>query len=292
MKDNMGLRVSSDVVPGKGRILKFGLRMSPPLVPTDLLLGIGNYAGEPATVNRTLSTQNLDFQFFRPGHPLVESLCALAEWDERGQAFAMWRQMRGISEPIFVFRLALRSVVEIDTVRDRLDEVGWDEVSRGSLLRLIESWQPQRFYEVFLDADGSPAEKRFMETCLPPYTAGHDINLGGQRAHVLVDLTGYAAWRELCELVARCAYTQVRNDPASLAANSEARRAAGEYFEIVLARLRERGRLYVDDAAAVAKLIDEQILFRQLVDSVLAKPSVKIDSIGVYVLSERPVCQL
>jgi ATP-dependent helicase HepA len=292
MKDNIGLRVSSDPVPGKGRTLQFRLRASPPLVPTDLLLGVGDYAGTPATVNRTLATQNLDFEFFRPGHPLVESLCSMAEWDERGQAFALWRQMRGTPEPVFVFRAALRSVLEIDTVRDRLDEVGWDEVSRGSLLRLIESWQPQRFYEVFLDADGFPAERKFMEACLPPYVAGRDINLGGKRARVLVDLTGSSAWRELCELVSRSAPSQVLGDPAFLTATSEARRTAGEYFEVGLARLRESGRMRADDGGAGAKAIAEQVLLRQLVDSVLAKPCIKIDSIGVYVLSERPVCPL
>jgi ATP-dependent helicase HepA len=292
MKDNIGLRVSSDPVPGKGRTLQFRLRMSPPLVPTDLLVGIGDYAGTPATVSRTLATQNLDFEFFRPGHPLVESLYAMAEWDERGQAFALWRQMPGIPEPVFVFRAALRTILEIDTIHDRLDEVGWDEVSRGSLLRLIESWQPQRFYEVFLDADGSPAEPRFMKACMPSYAAGHDINLGGKRAHVLVDLTGPSAWREMCESAARSAHRQVLSDPSFLTATSQARRAAGEYFEMVLARLRERGRLRAEDATAVAKLIAEQDLLRQLVDSVLAKPCIKIDSIGVYVLSERPACPL
>lgn len=291
VKDNIGL-AWRDVVLGHHSIVQLGLRRNaaPPLVPLALLPGIGRHAGKSVTVRRTLATRDLDVQLLRPGHPLVEELRALAEWDERGQAFALWRRAAGIVEPILVFRLGVRSLVNLDQFRERLDTLGWDEVARGSLLRLIEYWRPPDFHEVYVDSEGASAEARLVEICSSPYDGRIDIGLAGERSQVLIELTGEAVWREQCELVADRATEQIRNNPAFQAGMTKARREASEHFEMVTARLQARSRRHCEDTKPILRLIEEQCLLRQLVDSILSKPSLRIDSIGVYVISESEVC--
>jgi len=293
VEDNIGLRSWANEVPGKGRIVRFGLRRngSPPLVPAALLHGLGDQAGRPATVRRTLATYDLDLQFLRPGQAFVEELRALADWDERGQAFALWRPAPGFMEPTFIFRFAARSFTGIDIVRHRLDSLVWDEVARGSLLRLLQIWRPQQIHHLYVDVDGALPEPRLVRLCSPPYDRERDINLGGVRARILLDLTGDAAWRALCGHVAERATAQIHSDPGFVTGIAESRKTASEHFDITVARLRARGRRHGEDSQAVARLIEEQTLLGQLVDSILAKPSLQIDSVGVYVLSERPTWQ-
>src|SRR5439155_8848742 len=93
-----------------------------------------------------------------------------------------------------------------------------------------------------------------------------------------------------CQNAAERATALVRDEPTFVVELAEAHGAAAEHFEMVTARLRARSRRHGEDADAVARLIDEQSVLRQLVESALVEPRLRVDSIGVYVLSEQAVC--
>lgn len=292
LKDNVGLDVrTSNIGQRAGTVVQFGLRRrDAPLVPTAMLGGIGAHAGKQSTVTRTLAAAEHSLQFLRPGHPLVEELRLLADWDERGQAFAMWRQAPGVVTPAFVFRIGIRRFVELLPIQDRLQQLRWSDVARGSLLRLVEGWFPARYYVLFVDADGVPVDQGLMDLCKPPYDSARDINLGGARAHVLVDLTGDAAWPATSRLVGQESLLRVRRSRTFESEVRAASQLAYEHFEMVLTRLRMRGRVDNESRGSLDRLIDEQAVLAELVSQALAQPSLRIDWVGAYVLSEQPVC--
>ena len=122
LDDNLGLKVQQTTAGGgrAGTVMQFGLhRQSDPLIPASKLAPIGSFAGRVSTATRTLSSVEPSLEFLPPGHRLVEELRNLADWDERGQAFALWRRAPEVLDPIFVFRLGIRSFVDLGPIEMR-----------------------------------------------------------------------------------------------------------------------------------------------------------------------------
>jgi ATP-dependent helicase HepA len=291
LEDNIQLRTDVEAVPGRGSIVRVGLRRNavPPLVPAPLLRGIGNYAGRSTTARRALAIYDLGLEFLRPGHPLVEELRVLAEWDERGQAYALWRHAPGVVEPIFLFRFLARSFLHLDPVREHLNSHRWNDIARASLIRLLQIWRSPQFHRVLIDADGTEPDSHLADLCSLPFDSRKDKNLGGIHARTLTDLTGEAAWRTLCEKAAEQASSKIHCDSAFMLKTAQSRKAAKEHFEVMIARLQARADGLGEDAKSTARFVEEQANLGQLVDSILAEPAVQIDSVGVYVLCERRI---
>jgi ATP-dependent helicase HepA len=164
LDDNLGLKLRrGNAGPGRvGSVMQFGLhRYSDPLIPVTMLGPVGALAGRTSTVTRTLATADPVLDFLRPGHPLVEELRRLADWDERGQAFALWRKAPGVPTPVLVFRLGIQSFVDLGPVQQQIRDLGWDAVSSASLLRLIAGWFPPHYYRLFVDVDGPHLQRPY-----------------------------------------------------------------------------------------------------------------------------------
>jgi ATP-dependent helicase HepA len=290
VEGNLGLKAwKEDGVGRTGTTLKFQRKGedSQPLIPAEKLHTLALYAAEPGTVNRSLAAKRTDLCFYRPGELLVDELRDLALWDERGQAFAMWRAAP-YPVPQMVFRCTIRSGVILAPVEETLHDLGWDELSRSSLVRMLLGWLPTSECEVFLGVDGSTAPPELTEVCARPYSNSKDINLSGKRAQILLDLTGEKAWPDLCARIAAAAKDTAHRRADYQEQLEAARREARDYFETGLARTRARAR--VDKWTDVAKAETESRLLADLVARVLSNPRHKVDTIGVYVLSSEPAC--
>jgi ATP-dependent helicase HepA len=290
VEGNLGLKAwKEDGVARTGTTLKFQRKGQDqqPLIPAEKLHALAMYAAEPGTANRSLAAKQTELNFYRPGEHLVDELRDLALWDERGQAFAMWRDAP-YSVPQFVFRCTIRSGAVLAPVEKSLLDLGWDELSRSSLIRMILGWLPTSECEVFLGVDGNTAPPELTDVCSRPYSNSKDINLSGKRAQVLVDLTGENAWPDLCARIAAAAKDTAHRRAEYQEQLEAARQQARDYFETGLARTRARAR--VDKWTDVAKAEKEARLLADLVSRVLSCPRHKVDTIGVYVLSSEPVC--
>lgn len=297
LKENVGLVVkdmSAEVEPGArpGRESPIAVsihRRRDPLVPTALLVPFGSTFNAPLTACRKVAVRDLALEFVRPGHLLVDRTRLLADWDDRGQAFAMWRPTPGLREPVLVFRTGVRTGVDLTPVSHALVGLRWDAVSRGSLLRLIAGWLPTQLHEFFLDTDGQPAPSHLAARCRARYDVGQrDTNLGAERAHVLVTLTGEAAWPALCARAAASGLGYIHSDPEFVRTVAAARSSADEHFETLIARLRVHGRYAIEGEASSVRTLAEQDELRILVREVLSCPQVGVESLGVYVLAESP----
>jgi ATP-dependent helicase HepA len=301
IQDNLGLKVWYDDQEGNtaggrpGRdssaVVRIRLRGGePPLIPASRLTDLAGYANRRSTVQRTLASRHPELEFFRPGHPLVDELWSLSQWDERGKAFALWRRVNGLDEPSMIFRVCISSFPDLEVVRDTLDQQRWDSSSRASLLRLVNAWAALHRHDVFLDTDGRECSTLLVRLCTVPYDNRQDINLGGPRAHVLTELVGEADWKPLCQSVAEAGVEHFRRDRATVRRSTEAQGQADEYFETMAARIRNRrDRAQEEEEQAEVQLVSLQSV-GALVRRIVAAPRLVIDAIGVYVLSERPVC--
>lgn len=260
-----------------------------PLLPLARLQRFSGVVNRPTTVHRPLAVARPDLEFLRPGHAFVDELRTLADWEDRGRVFAMWRQLPGLTEPQLVFRVQVLSGLELPRLDRHLDSTGLDNLGRASLLRLVNSWFPPRLDDVLLNESGGPVDADLQAICRNPYREDVDAGLTGPRAKVLADLVGASAWPEICRRMAKQAEAAVRNCVTFQQDRQQAAEAATEHFRTTLARLGlRRGRAAESDAALGRALRAEERL-RDLVLGLIAEPCLRIDSMGVYVLSDgRP----
>ena len=250
------------------------------LLPMDRLLPLSELTGVPYTFNRKRAVHDLDVQLLRPGAPLLDWLRELADWDDRGRAFALWRKVPDFNDPQIIIRTSIVAELndEKSPIINELDAVG-----RASLRRLTANWFVSWHSEIFLRIDCSPATYEEIEFCRPRYDSKFDENLGGFRAAELLSILGYVRWPELCRKLAQTAIEQTQQHPDFLSRISQAKDDAQKWF------LRRETRLSLRESQGIAKDVDSErrilSMMQNHVKALLDYPQLKIDAIGVYILS-------
>jgi ATP-dependent helicase HepA len=257
-----------------------------PLIPADRLSVLADHMATMFTCWRQRAIRETNVQLLRPGHPILQTIGWLLNWDPRGRAYALWRH-GPVSDPELVFRITATVRADLGAISAALDSQAYNRLSRESLLRLSRSWFPDKLYEVFIDSNGQAAEPRWAQACSKIYDKDFDINLGGQRAPVLEQEFGGWNWPSLCQNAACAAQTMIAESIVLKNHVSNATDAATQYFALVLDRLHARKLSGVLDADKEER---DQSCLRDLVVRTVASPSVHIDSIGAYVFSEQPIC--
>jgi len=92
---------------------------------------------------------------------------------------------------------------------------------------------------------------------------------------------------ELCGLIGRAAEICIRNGLAFRQDQERAIESATEHFRVSVARLNLRRGRAAESEDALRRAITQEQSLRDLVVALVSTPSVRIDSVGVYVLSDR-----
>lgn len=270
-------------------ILNFRRGPQDPLVPTDLLIPLYGYV-LPSTVSRSIATQKKDLQFLRLGNPFIEGIREILDWDERGRAYSMWRQTNGIHDPLIIFRINLISTLDIEKVEDTLSEMKLDQFSSQSILRLVSGWFPVSTFEHFVDAIGDKVDSELAAICREPYRRT-DINLAGERSPILYEIAGQYEWPHMCRKAAQRAINSVMENTIFIQKMENAHKRAHEYFDIIRSRLIARRHRSIEQISAVDRALKQEKELLDIVVGVINEPLVAVDSIGAYILSEKPVWQ-
>lgn len=279
-----------DVRPARPNVVEYGIRRGnlPPLVPLDRFREFQSLTNRPSTVNRGAALEDSGTQFIRPGHAFADSLWRLAEWDDRGRAYALWREMPGQLEPRFVFRIAVLTGLELKHLAERLSAAGYDELARANLLRLVGSWFPARYDEVFLDERGEAASTRHADYCRENYDNEIDKNLSDDDSAVLTRLLGAEMWPVLCRRARDAALEAVTQTEEFHHERDRALAQAADHFRTVRARLRARAGT-AESAAEIHSALAAEDRLEAAVLELIRAPLRTCDSIGFYLLSEtRP----
>jgi ATP-dependent helicase HepA len=259
-----------------------------PLIPADKLDALAGMFATKFSVHRTVVIEDLTLDFLRPGHPSVDGCRSLLEWDDRGRAWAMWRSAPGVKTPKVVFRALVRVAVDLRPVEQALADAGWDDIRRGGLLRLVRGWFPELLAEFWCDEIGNDPPSKTIEVCAKPYHYKLDRNLGKERAAQIRENFGDSEWQKYCQTAAKRALAAVKKLPDFATARARAQASAEEHFAILRARLKARQDAGIDSATqsnAERKLSDT---LATLVADILGAPVITLDTLGAYVLSEKP----
>ena len=263
-------------------------RDSNPLIPADKLESLASMFATKFTVHRSVVIEDLTLDFLRPGHPAVDGCRELIGWDDRGRAWAMWRGVPGVKTPKLIFRNFVRVSVDLRAVEKALAEVGWDSVRRGGLLRLVRGWFPEMSVEFWCDDVGNDPPTKVIEPCKKPYHFKADRNMGKERAEHLREKFGEVEWRKACQTAGKRAMQAVRKGTELSTAKEKALKEAKEHFAMLRARLAARAQAGIDSDVQAAAEVKLEETIAGLVNDILLSPSVVLDTVGVYILSDKP----
>lgn len=259
------------------------------LIPTDRLLYIAGLS-EPSTVDRETAIRRMEIQFLRPGQSLIDGIQEISDWDERGKAFALWRQVDGLYDNRSIFRMNILIGPDLKEIRGKLGNMNLDSFSSNCVLRLVRGWFPYRTIELFLDEQGNAVEGSMEALCRLPYKKPRDINLGGDRSQAILDIMGRSRWVQICNEVATKAIETVRSDQETISVQAHAGDMARKHFAMTMSRLKSRSQRTVEEISSIEFALQQEVDLFGIVQRVIDKPYIEIDSMGLYILSEEPIC--
>ncbi len=234
----------------------------------------------PLTWRRRIAQSRPDVSLLRPGTALVEAIDRLLAWDDRGSAFATWRNRPGLGRP-GEERLALKLCWQIAPA-DLAGSGLMANKDLGGLRRQANEALPPWTVVQYLDLSLREIEEPSLRAILDePYrkvaadSGGRDYNLGS-RPGWLKAVIDPAAFTMLCGAVREDGRSRVRQSNDFIG-----RLRAAEAALLKAAERRARRRDVRKDIGQWGSQDSETV---QLLDAV-RHPDVRLESIGIFVLA-------
>ncbi len=258
-----------------------------------------NFAGvleEFGTFNRRVANQQLGAKLYRIGEKFVEALSSYIHWDDRGQAFAMWRVAEtwdsGEGEEWYGFRL--NYVIETNLTNYK------NTTKDKTLQRRVDGLFPPIVESVFIDARYEPmcaVEDETLLTILQrPYKPQggkcRDYNLAKSRLSILDNFIESSRWQEFCYHARDTSLELLSQRPEfiSLCENSaiRAEQKLGKRLDqlrLRLNRLTNQERIY---NTVLEQELNNETALNQVIIEGIRHPSIRLDSVGFIIVSGRP----
>jgi ATP-dependent helicase HepA len=253
--------------------------------------------GKPLTFERDIALRSLGTRLVRSGNPLVEALPRFLRYDDRGTAFATWRLDPSWSdtgfEPWIGFKLSYVIELDAEAVAGRL----WkhpDPVQTAALQRRADLLFPPWVEVHFVDTALTPVDDDYLRAILerpydkrPTKSGRRDFNLAGRidALHQVVDPATLEIW---CRSVRDVAPSLVHEQDRFKRHLSEARQAAALELAVRTARLERRLHAQVREATAAEASLQLEIAMAQELLREVETPAVRLDSIGLIIVSHEP----
>jgi ATP-dependent helicase HepA len=229
----------------------------------------------------------------RVGHPVVTSLEALVRADDRGMAYAMWRQTpKFTQEPQLFIRFDF--VIEAD-IRQALSTMG-DEVSVQAIKRRADNAFPVLYHTVWLDRDLAEVRDEILLRVLhEPYNAEpiggrRDTNVRRDRWEHVDCILGLDDWEGLCRRARSRAEQSIRGSAAFAERcriyAERVRESAAQVAEVLesrCSRLKGAVREAEDRIASYEARLSEMLVMG------IEAPTLRIDSAGAVILAHDPL---
>ncbi|NEO27918.1 MAG: helicase, partial [Kamptonema sp. SIO4C4] len=253
----------------------------------DLKRHFAPFLDRPGTYSRRTANKNPKLHLLRLGDGLIDTLANYLRWDDRGQAFALWRH-----DPQW------ESAPGAEWVGFRFDyrvEIDWEMLADISpnLKHLAESFFPPQVETIFLDRQLQPVTQEAILAILQrPYThknsACRDYNLAKERLPVIDQFVEATEWEGLCQSARMESEVLLRD---RLTPHFEQLAENTQHF--LNARLKQLQQRQVNLAATpeteLGKEIDQlKTLIPALLEAI-QMPSLHPDSVGFIIVSGREV---
>ena len=165
------------------------------------------------TAHRALSVESDGaIDLIRPGAPWVERLASFQEWDDRGQAYALWRHVSESdlvleNNPFWAFVFDV--LVEADAERVVASGEKGGKARQATLQRQGDALLAPQMVRVAVGPEGQiVSDEKLRAHLLRPFDRDTDANLHKERVEVL-DVLVTHSWAERCRAARQTALSHV-----------------------------------------------------------------------------------
>lgn len=266
------------------------------LVPFDVILNrFLPQSEKPTTYHRSCAVQPEGgipaVTMFRIGHPFLRALADYFSWDDRGRTYALWRESQpwavaGQDDQLF-FRFDFVVEADPEPVREVLSE----STDRAEALQhRLYDYLPPSFETVFVNREGEPVTQDGLLKLLEAEPqrkskGGPDRNVKGERLPVLDEFIPPTDWARRCQQARNAAASALR-EYGDLQARSE---AAQEQVAADAEAARRRIRARAGTSETAEQDIERQDRLHDALRAGVQDPTVRLDSVGVVILSGDPL---
>ncbi|MEG4802116.1 protein DpdE [Microcoleus sp. ARI1-B5] len=257
------------------------------------------------TYNRRISTQNPGVNLYRIGEKFVEALASYIHWDDRGQAFAMWRCDRswdaGEGMEWFGFRFNYVVETDLELAQQVLTDFELDRSRFVSVKRRADALFPPLVETIFIDARYEPMSIVEDEAVLKILQGSYkgksshpcrDYNLAKSRLSVLNEFVDESKWPDLCTQARETSEILLRDRTSFIELCEQRAKIADRKLGNRLDQLRLRLNRMAESAqtshSLLAKEVNIETALSQAMLEGIRYPRTKLDSVGFIVVSGRP----
>jgi ATP-dependent helicase HepA len=271
------------------------------LVPFNLLysrlLGFQNWG----SFRRDIAAENPEVALHRIGEDLIEAMADYIRWDDRGQAFALWRHVPtwDAEEGSEWVGFRFTYIIEADTreaqqVLDNLSAQG----NPHAIRRRGDSYFSPMLQTIYVDTAGEePIDPELLQLLDAPYqktsrTGYVDYNLAKERLGILNEVIPSDYWTEICQRTREKSESLLGEKATFRQICEERYGLANQELEARLYQIQLRATKAVEEGARAYGADSEDIQLEKELNNALLegirKPRFRLDSVGFLVVSGRP----
>ncbi|MCC3444568.1 MAG: DEAD/DEAH box helicase [Microcoleus sp. PH2017_03_ELD_O_A] len=274
------------------------------LIPSkDLTTQLVPYCQQYGSYNRRIAHQNTDVVLYRTGEGLIDALGAYVRWDDRGQAFAMWRHDESWDaaegKEWFGFQFNYSIQTDVQPAAQILQAQNIENYNLKALQRRADALFLPIFETVYVDARSEQMSLVEDAEVLAILQRGYkgkggpnrDYNLSKNRTSLIDNFVDSLDWDDFCQkgrvvseelLRGREAFVEMCNNSATSAAIQLKNRV--NQLQLRLNRLSKSEQLL---ESVLADEISTESLLSQAVLAGIRHPHLTLESVGFIVISGR-----
>ncbi|WP_392534004.1 protein DpdE [Nostoc sp. C117] len=262
-----------------------------------------SYLDRFGTYNRRIANQNSGIKIFRVGEGFVESLLNYIDWDDRGQAFAMWRTDASWNDKDgkewFGFQCNYIVETNLKVAKQVLIDRKLDNAQFKILQRRVDALFPPIIETIYIDGCNEPIsvveDKALLNILQRPYkdknnNQGRDYNLAKERLGIIDDFVEPSKWQNFCYEVRNASLELLSNRPDFIELCEKSAKVAEKKLDNRLEQLRLRLNQQSWDQALAEELKIETALSAAILEGI-RQPLLKLDSVGFIIVSRRSLVQ-
>ncbi|NJK75828.1 MAG: DEAD/DEAH box helicase [Microcoleus sp. SU_5_6] len=256
------------------------------------------------TYNRRIANQHGDVNLYRIGEGSIDAFGSYIRWDDRGQAFAMWRydESWDAAEGKEWFGLQFNYAIETDLqpVEQVLKEQIIENYNLKTLRRRTDAWFPPRLEKVFADTRTESVslveDAEILKILQRPYKGkggpNRDYNLSKNRVSAIDDFVKPEEWDNFCQTKRKISEALLRERVEFRYKCDRAAETAKMQIENRIDRLQLRSQQLSESERLLESVLAAEISTESaLIEAIVAgirQPCIRLESVGFIIISGRP----
>ena len=259
------------------------------------------YLATPMTYDRHSAAHRRGIRLVRPGLELIDSVEKMVRWDDRGTAYATWRMEPDWTAdnraPWIGFRLVFVVEANLEAAHQRLKnatDLSSFQISLEGVRRRLDALVAPWTAEMLFDIEMEPVtDNRLLEIVDRPYSdqptvsGERDYNLGNRR-NALYKAIGFEELFYACRTVRQKAESRLRASHDFAALVNDKVKDALTQLQVERRGLERRGEAVMAEDGLADRGLEVEMLVNSAACDGVASPSIRLDSIGLIIISNAP----